>query len=191
MSKMLRAAGVLAFFASALAAGAAEQKPFAREDMASDVVRLAEDFRKETAKIGASIKGPRKPATVEGRRRRATQGRRRAAGRRRGGVPQRRSGVARLRQAGRERRRCEGRRPRPHRHARDDSRLRSLSDRQKPRPASRSARRARRSRGARRILAHRARRLPREPGSERQSRRPSRLCGPARKTRIPHRRLQD
>jgi uncharacterized protein YfaS (alpha-2-macroglobulin family) len=57
MSKMLRAAGIVAFFASALAAGAAEMKPFAREDMASDVVRLAEDFRKETVKIGANVKG--------------------------------------------------------------------------------------------------------------------------------------
>ena len=52
---MLRAACVFAFLASVFAARAAELKPFAREDMASDVVRLAEDFRKETAKVGANV----------------------------------------------------------------------------------------------------------------------------------------
>src|SRR5271170_2361765 len=36
---------------------AADIKPYAREDLASDVVRLTETLRKETAQIGAKIKG--------------------------------------------------------------------------------------------------------------------------------------
>ncbi len=55
MTKMLRLAlalGLLLWPLSAVAAGA-----FAREDLASDVVQLAETFRKETIKIGARIKG--------------------------------------------------------------------------------------------------------------------------------------
>ena len=49
-------------FASALVlaasfAAAAEIKPFVREDAASDVVRLAETLRKETADNGAKLKG--------------------------------------------------------------------------------------------------------------------------------------
>src|ERR1700739_3154401 len=39
------------------AAWAADIKPYAREDLASDVVRLTETLRKETAQIGAKIKG--------------------------------------------------------------------------------------------------------------------------------------
>ncbi len=39
------------------AASAAETKPFAREDMASDAVRLAETLRIATAAIGAQVKG--------------------------------------------------------------------------------------------------------------------------------------
>src|ERR1700733_10650757 len=39
------------------AASAAETKPFAREDMASDVVRLTETLRIATAAIGAQVKG--------------------------------------------------------------------------------------------------------------------------------------
>ena len=38
-------------------AGAAEIKPFAREDMASDAVRLTETLRVATAAIGAQVKG--------------------------------------------------------------------------------------------------------------------------------------
>jgi uncharacterized protein YfaS (alpha-2-macroglobulin family) len=38
-------------------AGAAETKPFAREDMASDAVRLTETLRLATAAIGAQVKG--------------------------------------------------------------------------------------------------------------------------------------
>jgi alpha-2-macroglobulin len=41
----------------ATAAGAAEIKPFAREDMASDAVRLTETLRIATASIGAQVKG--------------------------------------------------------------------------------------------------------------------------------------
>src|ERR1700735_2076605 len=39
------------------AASAAETKPFAREDMASDAVRLTETLRIATAAIGAQVKG--------------------------------------------------------------------------------------------------------------------------------------
>ena len=39
------------------AAGATETKPFAREDMASDAVRLTENLRVATAAIGAQVKG--------------------------------------------------------------------------------------------------------------------------------------
>jgi alpha-2-macroglobulin len=41
----------------ATSAGAAENKPFAREDMASDAVRLAETLRIATAAIGDQVKG--------------------------------------------------------------------------------------------------------------------------------------
>ncbi len=41
----------------ATGAGAADTKPFAREDMASDAVRLAETLRIATAAIGAQVKG--------------------------------------------------------------------------------------------------------------------------------------
>src|SRR5277367_332057 len=49
----------LAFVLIALggAASAADIKPYAREDLASDVVRLTETLRKESAQIGAKIKG--------------------------------------------------------------------------------------------------------------------------------------
>src|SRR5208282_6509169 len=39
------------------AAYAAEIKPYVREDLASDVVRLTETLRKETAHVGATLKG--------------------------------------------------------------------------------------------------------------------------------------
>src|ERR1700677_1981981 len=45
------------FIAFAGAASAADIKPYVREDIASDVVRLTETLRKETAQIGAKIKG--------------------------------------------------------------------------------------------------------------------------------------
>ena len=61
MAKMLGVALAIATLIGAFAARAAELKPFAREDMASDVVRLTEDFSKETAKIGARIKGRATP----------------------------------------------------------------------------------------------------------------------------------
>ncbi len=57
---MLRAIRNLLAFALLIAAGAAlaaEIKPYVREDLASDVVRLTETLRKETAQIGAKIKG--------------------------------------------------------------------------------------------------------------------------------------
>ena len=47
----------LALLVAAGAALAAEIKPYVREDLASDVVRLTETLRKETAQIGAKIKG--------------------------------------------------------------------------------------------------------------------------------------
>ena len=53
MTKMLRLALAFLLFAATLGAYAAEIHPFAREDLASDAVRLAEDLRKETIKIGA------------------------------------------------------------------------------------------------------------------------------------------
>ena len=57
MTKMLRLALGLVFLLGGLGLAAADVKPFVREDLASDVVRLAETLRKETAKIGARIKG--------------------------------------------------------------------------------------------------------------------------------------
>ena len=50
---MLRAFAVCLLFATAGAALAADAKPFAREDMASDAVRLTETLRIEAGKIGA------------------------------------------------------------------------------------------------------------------------------------------
>ena len=57
MTKMLRLAFALVLLVTSFGAVAAEIKPFAREDLASDAVRLAEDLRKETIKIGAKLKG--------------------------------------------------------------------------------------------------------------------------------------
>src|ERR1700678_701476 len=53
----LRRLLVVLFVAFAGAAWAAEIRPYVREDIASDVVRLTETLRKETAQIGAKIKG--------------------------------------------------------------------------------------------------------------------------------------
>ena len=78
----------LALLLLATSAGAAEVKPFAREDMASDAVRLTETLRIATAAIGAQVKGKtpdqlRKEAAaasaaVKLRRRRKARGRRRS-----------------------------------------------------------------------------------------------------------------
>ena len=57
MSKMLTWALAFVFAALASLAQAADVKPFVREDLASEAVRLAEEFRKETIKIGAKVKG--------------------------------------------------------------------------------------------------------------------------------------
>ena len=56
---MLHALRSLALLLILLAgsAGAAETKPFAREDMASDAVRLTDTLRVATAAIGAQVKG--------------------------------------------------------------------------------------------------------------------------------------
>jgi hypothetical protein len=57
---MLRAIRNFLALALLIAAGAAfadQIKPYAREDLASDVVRLTETLRKEAAQIGAKIKG--------------------------------------------------------------------------------------------------------------------------------------
>ncbi len=55
MLQALRSLAVLLLLV-ATAAGAAEIKPFAREDMASDAVRLTEALRIATASIGAEVK---------------------------------------------------------------------------------------------------------------------------------------
>ena len=55
MLQALRSLAVLLLLV-ATAAGAAEIKPFAREDMASDAVRLTETLRIATASIGAEVK---------------------------------------------------------------------------------------------------------------------------------------
>ena len=54
-------------------AGAAETKPFAREDMASDAVRLTETLRIATAAIGAQVKG-KTPQQLLGEAARAVAG---------------------------------------------------------------------------------------------------------------------
>src|ERR1700733_13702234 len=56
MLHALRSLVLLVILFSA-AASAAETKPFAREDMASDAVRLTETLRVATAAIGAQVKG--------------------------------------------------------------------------------------------------------------------------------------
>src|SRR5258708_11507601 len=53
----LRSLAVLLVLLAAGASVAAETKPFAREDMASDAVRLTETLRIATAAIGALVKG--------------------------------------------------------------------------------------------------------------------------------------
>ena len=57
MLQAIRSFLALALLFAAGAALAAEIKPYVREDLASDVVRLTETLRKETAQIGAKIKG--------------------------------------------------------------------------------------------------------------------------------------
>ncbi len=58
MLKVLRSLFTLALLLAAGAAlAAAEVKPYARDDLASDVVRLTDTLRKETAQIGAKLKG--------------------------------------------------------------------------------------------------------------------------------------
>ena len=57
MLQAIRSFLALALLFAAGAALAAEIKPYVREDLASDVVRLTETLRKETAQIGAEIKG--------------------------------------------------------------------------------------------------------------------------------------
>ena len=58
MLKVLRSLFTLALLLSAgVALAAAEVKPYARDDLASDVVRLTDTLRKETAQIGARLKG--------------------------------------------------------------------------------------------------------------------------------------
>ena len=57
MRSTLRFIFVSALILAASFAAAAEIKPFVREDAASDVVRLAETLRKETADNGAKLKG--------------------------------------------------------------------------------------------------------------------------------------
>ena len=57
MLHWLRAFAVCLLFATAGAALAADTKPYAREDMASDAVRLTETLRIEAGKIGAQAAG--------------------------------------------------------------------------------------------------------------------------------------
>ena len=57
MLKVIRSLLTLAFILTVGAALAAEIKPYARDDLASDVVRLTDTLRKETAQIGAKVKG--------------------------------------------------------------------------------------------------------------------------------------
>ena len=58
MLKVLRSLFTLALLlAAGVALAAAEVKPYARDDLASDVVRLTDTLRKETAQIGAKLKG--------------------------------------------------------------------------------------------------------------------------------------
>ena len=58
MLKVLRSLFTLALLlAAGVALAAADVKPYARDDLASDVVRLTDTLRKETAQIGAKLKG--------------------------------------------------------------------------------------------------------------------------------------
>ncbi len=57
MRRLLRSIAFLVMLAAAGAAIAADAKPFAREDMASDAVRLAETLRIEASKIGPQVAG--------------------------------------------------------------------------------------------------------------------------------------
>ena len=57
MLRLLRAFAVCLLFATAGAALAADAKPFAREDMASDAARLAETLKTMAGKVGAQTAG--------------------------------------------------------------------------------------------------------------------------------------
>jgi hypothetical protein len=57
MTLLLRRLFALVLIVYAGAAHAADVKPYTREDLASDVVRLTETLRKETAAIGAKLRG--------------------------------------------------------------------------------------------------------------------------------------
>ena len=105
----------LALLLLATSAGAAEIKPFAREDMASDAVRLMETLRIATAAIGAQVKGKtpdqlRKEAAAADRRGQLRR-RREARGRRRHRRSQGPRQLARLRPRRDQGRRREGGRP--------------------------------------------------------------------------------
>src|SRR5450631_2349542 len=57
MTSVFRRVFALLLLVYAGAALAADIKPYIREDLGSDVVRLTETLRKETAAIGAKLKG--------------------------------------------------------------------------------------------------------------------------------------
>ena len=115
----------------AASAGAAETKPFAREDMASDAVRLTETLRIATAAIGDQVKG-KTPQQLLGEAARAVAGgdfanAEKLAGAAITAAPEGPGQLARLRRNRRRGRRRQGERSLRNGHARRDRGLCRLS----------------------------------------------------------------
>ena len=184
---------LVSIFAGA-GAYAAESKPYARDFLASDAVRLTETLRKETAGEAALTKGKnaeqlRKEA-AGGRRQCRLQTRREAC--RRGGdrQSQGRRQLAPALPRRRQGRRCASPRALRIARARHDRRLCRLFAADRAGAASRGAGSSGQSFCAPGNVASRARRLSRQPRPPRRSRHPEDLRRSARKIRISHHRLQ-
>ena len=142
----LRSIALLVSLATAGAALAADAKPFAREDMASDVVRLTETLRAEAASDRRADQGQDAGRSAQGRRR--GRGRRRSSAPRSSSPPPRSppsrrtpaNWLAYVERRAQGRRRA-GERSLRHRRARRDRRLRRLQHSRDARRPGRGARR--------------------------------------------------
>ncbi len=193
---MLYALRSLAVFLILLAgsATAAETKPFAREDMASDAVRLTETLRVATASIGAQVKG-KTPQQLLAEAARAVAGSNfgdaeKLAGAAITAAPKDPTNWLAYAEHCRRGRRRQGERPLRARHPRSDRGLCRLSAFDDARCSSRGARDAGEPARAPRAVASGARRAQGLSRPPRLGRRAQDLRSDARRARLPHSRLQ-
>ena len=195
MLKAIRSLFTLALLlAAGVALAAAEVKPYARDDLASDVVRLTDTLRKETAQIGAKLKGKSAEQLRKDAASAVAAGNYKDAGAWLGAVvaadPKDSASWLALAKLG---------------AAADDAQANGRYDLVErgqtaayaayqratgARAAGRGAGAARQSLRPPRNVAPGARRLPRQPRPPRRRRRAQDLRGHAREARLPHRRLQ-